>query len=182
MQCQKMLRILWICAIILPALLSRNCLLKKQGHKSWNSAWPKHCQRKKNSRNWRNSRCLHCKMSLKFYSTDIITVTASTAKKYWPKRAEMFRIILDDPPIFFISILWCQLNWLLLLCTLHFVEKKFLIGLVVFFTMVIFLVSPHPLTINSEIRGCARLLGEPQGLRGKKVVFFEMEWGSNPRT
>ena len=33
MQCQKMLRILWICAIILPALLSRNCLLKKQGHK-----------------------------------------------------------------------------------------------------------------------------------------------------
>ena len=33
MQCQKMPRILWICAIILPALLSRNCLLKKQGHK-----------------------------------------------------------------------------------------------------------------------------------------------------
>ena len=40
----------------------------------------------------------------------------------------------------------------------------------------LFLVLTPPLSLNSEIQGCARLLGEPLGLRGKEVVFFEMEW------
>ena len=40
-----------------------------------------------------------------------------------------------------------------------------------------------PLSLNSKIRGCAQLLGEPLGLRGKEVAFFEMEWlGFEPWT
>ena len=35
-----------------------------------------------------------------------------------------------------------------------------------------------PLSVNSKIRWCARLFGEPLGLQGKEVILFEMEWGS----
>ena len=40
---------------------------------------------------------------------------------------------------------------------------------------------PH--SLNSEILVCAQLIGEPPWLRGKEVVFFEMEWpGFQPQT
>ena len=136
MQCQKMLRILWICAIILPALLSRNCLLKKQGHKSWNSAWPKHCQRKKNSRNWRNSRCLHCKMSLKFYSTVNMTVTASTAKKVLAQKSWNVSHYIGWPTNFLYLHFMVPIKLASPPMHIAFCWKKFLIGLVVFYTMV----------------------------------------------
>ena len=42
--------------------------------------------------------------------------------------------------------------------------------------LAIFFGFTPPLSLNSEIWGCARLLGEPLGLQGKEVVFFEMEW------
>ena len=116
MQCQKMLWILWICAIILPALLSRNCLLKKQGHKVEILPDPITLPAEEKFKEFKEQPLFA--LQNEFYSTDIMTVTASTAKKYWPKRAEMFRIILDDPPIFFISILWCQLK--LAAPTMHF--------------------------------------------------------------
>ena len=36
-----------------------------------------------------------------------------------------------------------------------------------------FLGFTPPPSLNSEIRRCARLLGEPLGLRGKEVVFSD---------
>ena len=53
-----------------------------------------------------------------------------------------------------------------------------------FFPLGLFLFSlTPPLSLNSEIRGCTRLLREPLRLRGKEVVFLEMEWpGFEPRT
>ena len=41
-------------------------------------------------------------------------------------------------------------------------------------SLVFFFGFTPPLSLNSEIRGCAQLLGEPLGLQGREVVFFEM--------
>ena len=62
--------------------------------------------------------------------------------------------------------------------SLHHIRKESkLCGKVGITVIDFFKVWPRPLILNSEIR----VLGEPLGLRGKEVVFFEMEWpGSNP--
>ena len=76
---------------------------------------------------------------------------------------------------------WKEVSANMLYPSITFKMFWFSVEILSFFVFV-FGLNP-PLTLYSEIQGCARLLGEPLGLWGKEVVFSEMEWpGFKPRT